>query len=175
MNDTKELTRRQALVRLGELVKEKSVAIIGAGVSGFTSAYELTQAGFDVTIFEASHRMGGRSLTLRQGDSFNEVDRQELTCEFPTTDSNNNDVYLNAGPGRIPQHHALVLEYCRQWNVPLEPFIFAARGNLLQADAFNNGKPMTVRQIKHTAVFNKVVASFKQPLLTAVPALSFQG
>ncbi len=127
----------------------KSVAIIGAGVSGFTSAYELTQAGYDVTILEANNRMGGRSLTVRTGDTFHEQNGLELTCQFEKMDSNGNAIYLNAGPGRIPQHHELVLEYCRTWDVKLEPFIFACRTNLLQADGFNGGKPMQVRHMKH--------------------------
>ena len=34
------------------------VAILGAGLSGLTIAYELERAGYDVTIIEASHRTG---------------------------------------------------------------------------------------------------------------------
>ena len=44
------------------------VAVIGAGVSGLTTAYELLQGGFDVTIFEGQKRFGGRSLTVRPAD-----------------------------------------------------------------------------------------------------------
>ena len=127
----------------------KKVAIIGAGVSGFTSAYELTLAGYEVTILEANDRMGGRSLTVRRGDSYQEVGGPRLTCEFEEVDSNGNAIYLNAGPGRIPQHHNLVLAYCREWGVALEPYIFACRANLLQADDFNGGQPMPLRQMKH--------------------------
>lgn len=127
----------------------KTVAILGAGVCGFTAAYELTRAGYQVTILEANHRMGGRSLTVRQGDSYSEEKGPTLTCEFEKTDSNGNAVYLNAGPGRIPQHHTMVLDYCRKWGVQLEPYIFACRTNLLQADEFNGGRPMEVRQMKH--------------------------
>ena len=46
----------------------KSVVILGAGISGLTVAYELQRAGYDCTILEASHRAGGRNLTLRHGD-----------------------------------------------------------------------------------------------------------
>ena len=38
----------------------KSVVILGAGMGGLTAAYELTRAGFDVTVLEASPRAGGR-------------------------------------------------------------------------------------------------------------------
>ncbi len=39
----------------------KQVGIIGGGIAGLTSAYELSQLGHDVTILEASDRLGGRS------------------------------------------------------------------------------------------------------------------
>nr|WP_078146196.1 FAD-dependent oxidoreductase [Exiguobacterium sp. HVEsp1] len=41
----------------------KSIAIIGAGVSGLYAATQLHQKGYDVTIFEARDRIGGRILT----------------------------------------------------------------------------------------------------------------
>src|SRR4051794_5235517 len=43
----------------------KKVIIIGAGIAGLTSAFELMQAGHDVTVLEASMRVGGRVHTLR--------------------------------------------------------------------------------------------------------------
>ena len=129
--------------------KGKSVAIVGAGIAGITSAYELNRAGYKVTIFEASNRKGGRSLTLRKGDTIQEIGREKITCEFDVKDNFGNDIYLNAGPGRIPQQHELVLAYCRQWNVRLEPYIFASRNNLLQAEDFNGGKPIRIRDMKH--------------------------
>src|SRR3982751_5384393 len=51
---------------------KKTVAILGAGVAGLCAAYELDRAGYDCVILEASQRIGGRSLTLRRGDSFAE-------------------------------------------------------------------------------------------------------
>src|SRR5688572_13506560 len=51
----------------------KTVAILGAGVAGICAAYELDRAGYDCTSLEASNRPGGRSLTLRRGDTFREL------------------------------------------------------------------------------------------------------
>jgi protoporphyrinogen/coproporphyrinogen III oxidase len=45
-----------------------TVAVIGAGLAGLTAAYRLRQRGFDVTVFEARDRVGGRVWTVRKGD-----------------------------------------------------------------------------------------------------------
>lgn len=42
-----------------------SVLVLGAGLAGLAAAYELEQAGYDVTVLEARTRPGGRALTLR--------------------------------------------------------------------------------------------------------------
>ena len=46
-------------------MRTKSVAVIGAGIAGLTAAYELSKSGADVTVFEASERVGGRMSTDR--------------------------------------------------------------------------------------------------------------
>lgn len=44
--------------------KQKSnIIVIGAGLAGLTCAYCLLQKEFDVTIYEARERVGGRVLT----------------------------------------------------------------------------------------------------------------
>lgn len=40
------------------------IIVVGAGLSGLTTAYELEQNGHDVTVLEASSRIGGRMYTL---------------------------------------------------------------------------------------------------------------
>jgi monoamine oxidase len=42
----------------------KRIAIIGAGFSGLAAAYELVSAGYDVTVYEARNRIGGRVITF---------------------------------------------------------------------------------------------------------------
>jgi oxygen-dependent protoporphyrinogen oxidase len=44
----------------------QKVAIIGAGITGLTAAYELQQKGIDFTVFEASNRVGGCIKTVHQ-------------------------------------------------------------------------------------------------------------
>lgn len=51
------------------MINSKRIAVIGAGISGLTCAWELQKAGHDVTVFEASKRVGGRMGT-RKHDGF---------------------------------------------------------------------------------------------------------
>jgi monoamine oxidase len=118
----------------------KSVAILGAGVAGLCAAYELDQAGYEVVVLEASRRPGGRSLTLRRGDTFQEVGQAQQVCSF------SDGLYFNAGPGRIPHHHVRVIDYCRRFGVALQPYIFASRANLVHSGHLGNGRTLQVRR-----------------------------
>jgi monoamine oxidase len=51
--------------RLERTAKPRKVIVIGAGLAGLSAAWELTQAGHDVTVLEARSRPGGRVHTLR--------------------------------------------------------------------------------------------------------------
>ena len=93
----------------------KKVVILGAGLAGMTSAYELGKIGYDCIILEARDRAGGRCWTLRSGDQFTDIDGQTETVGF------DQGLYFNPGPARIPQHH-VTLDYCRELGVELEVF-----------------------------------------------------
>ncbi|TDC22925.1 flavin monoamine oxidase family protein [Kribbella albertanoniae] len=94
----------------------KHVVILGAGIAGLTSAYELLKAGYQVTLLEARKRPGGRNWTVRGGAS--ETDLAGVTQRARFSPGQ----YMNAGPARIPQHH-VTLDYCRELGVAIEPFI----------------------------------------------------
>src|SRR4029079_12588960 len=47
---------------------DRSVVILGAGIAGLVSAYELKRAGYHVTVLEARDRIGGRAWSVRSGD-----------------------------------------------------------------------------------------------------------
>src|SRR5277367_4037844 len=47
--------------------KGVKVAILGGGIAGLVSAYELGKAGFRCTVLEARTRPGGRNWTIRGG------------------------------------------------------------------------------------------------------------
>src|SRR5437868_9775075 len=60
--------------------KGKKVVILGGGIAGMVSAYELRKAGFDCTILEARNRPGGRSWTIREGTKVEFTDGTTQTC-----------------------------------------------------------------------------------------------
>jgi len=119
----------------------QKVVILGAGIGGLTAAYELSRKGYDVVVLEASHRAGGRNLTLRRGDVVDEIGNRQV-CEF----DDDPHLYFNAGPARIPGNHTTVLEYCRELGVELAPFINDNRNAWVHDDAVFSGKPIRNRE-----------------------------
>src|SRR5215204_6165055 len=88
---------QKALERRGA---PKKVIIIGAGLAGLSAAYELTEAGHDVSILEARTRCGGRVYTVRD----------------PFSDG----MHAEAGAARIPIDHNLTLGYVKLFNLALD-------------------------------------------------------
>ena len=119
----------------------KSVLILGAGIAGLVSAYELSRRGYRVTVLEASHRVGGRNYTIRGGDFIDEVGHPQI-CGFDRQPH----LYFNAGASRIPGDHAALLGYCKELKVRLEPFVNMNRDAWVQDDALFGGKPIRNRE-----------------------------
>jgi monoamine oxidase len=95
----------------------RSVVVLGAGIAGLVSAYELKRAGYRVTVLEARDRIGGRAWTVRHGDRIVQTERPDQVAAFDP------GLYFNAGPARIPSTHRVILGYARRFGVQLEPFI----------------------------------------------------
>ncbi|WP_158736781.1 flavin monoamine oxidase family protein [Alteribacillus sp. YIM 98480] len=93
----------------------KRIIILGGGLAGMAAAYELSKAGYDCQILEARGRSGGRNWTVRKNTEETDTDGVTQKASF------DKDLYFNAGPARIPQHH-VTLDYCRELGVPIEPF-----------------------------------------------------
>jgi len=119
------------------------VVILGAGIAGLVAAYELTKAGYDCAVLEARDRAGGRAWTLRGGDRAEETDSVQ-TVAWDRAEH----LYFNAGPARLPQHHAAILAYCRAFGVPLEVIVNDNRNALLQHDGAFDGKPVRQRKVR---------------------------
>jgi monoamine oxidase len=78
------------------------VLVLGAGMAGLCAAYELKQAGHQVTVLEARNRVGGRVLTLR--DPFS------------------HGLYAEAGAMRVPRVHRRTHGYIEHFGLPTSPF-----------------------------------------------------
>lgn len=59
-------------------LKKPKIAIIGAGLAGMTAAYRLFQKGFDVDVFEAKNRVGGRVFSVYINDRIGELGGQNI-------------------------------------------------------------------------------------------------
>jgi monoamine oxidase len=94
----------------------KKVIILGAGLAGMASAYELSKLGYQCTILEARERSGGRCWSVRKGAVNTETDLGKHSAGF------DDGLYFNAGPSRIPHNHELTLHYCKELGVPLQVY-----------------------------------------------------
>src|SRR5262245_457620 len=119
LSASSQMTFALGLRRLERRGASKKVIIIGAGLAGLSAAYELIQAGHDVTVLEARTRPGGRVYTLR--DPFAE------------------GLYAEAGAARIPDHHRFTLKYAELFGLthdhfepPDLPSVYYAAGKRIQ-------------------------------------------
>ncbi|MBR7618278.1 flavin monoamine oxidase family protein [Phenylobacterium sp. 20VBR1] len=121
--------------------KGASVIVLGAGLAGMLAAYELTKAGYKVTVLEYQDRAGGRNWSLYGGDTLTEMGGATQKVGFAEGN------FLNPGPWRIPHHHRTLLHYCKAFNVELQPFIqFNHNAYVHNTDAFG-GKPQRFKAL----------------------------
>ncbi|MGB3513334.1 MAG: NAD(P)/FAD-dependent oxidoreductase [Microcoleaceae cyanobacterium] len=99
----------------------KQIAIIGGGIAGLVSAYELSQLNHQVTLLEADSRLGGRIKTHYFNDG----------------------TYGELGAMRIPASHGCTLHYIDKFKLPKRPFInynpaafYYLRGNKTRLDSY---------------------------------------
>src|SRR5476651_746874 len=81
MGLTGEPTQNPPL-QLARARKGASVVILGAGMAGLVSAFELSEAGYEVTVLEARDRAGGRNWTVRRDTIVNMNDGTTQKCAF---------------------------------------------------------------------------------------------
>jgi monoamine oxidase len=109
----------------------KRVTILGAGLAGLAAGWELNRTGHDVVILEAQLHPGGRVHTIREGLS--------------------DDMYAEAGAGRIPNTHTVTREWVKYFGLELEPFFPADLADvaLLKGKRVKMpvGKPVDMTQV----------------------------
>ena len=96
----------------------RHIVIIGAGLSGLCAGYLLSEAGEEVTVFEARRQPGGRTLTLREGFA--------------------HGVYADAGAARVSDAHTRAQAWIRHFGLALEP-MYPDAGSLVN---MRGGRPV---------------------------------
>lgn len=104
-------------LRVSGSAQGKRVVILGAGLAGLCAAYELRKLGYDCIILEARARPGGRCWTVRRSTEETEIGGERQQAAF------DDGLYFNPGPARIPQHHQITLDYCKELGVGVEVFV----------------------------------------------------
>lgn len=117
------------------------VLVLGGGIAGLVSAFELRNLGYEVTVLEARSRPGGRNYTVRGGDAVRLSDGSVQQCAWEPGH------YQNFGPARLPSIHPNILGYCRKLGVELQVEVNMSRSAYLQNDAAMDGKPQVFRQV----------------------------
>lgn len=135
--------------------RSKKILIVGAGMSGLVAASLLKEAGHNVTILEASERVGGCVYTIRS----------------PFIDGQ----YMEAGAMRIPSIHHLTLEYIKKFNLPVIPFINSTPNDLIYVNGIKTrqyiyeqnpdilGYPVSANEKGKTAI--ELIQSVLQPII----------
>lgn len=125
--------------------KGVKVLVLGAGIAGLVSAYELRKAGYQVQLIEARDRVGGRNWTIRDGTRIELNDGSTQVADFEPGH------YFNAGPARLPSHHQTILGYCREFGVELEAEVNTSRSAYFLPDAAKGGQPIQLRRAVNDA------------------------
>lgn len=142
-HDTYVSTRKE-LSNARDKIAGLNVAIIGSGVAGLVSAYELAMAGARPVVFEARDKIGGRVETIRSGDYINEDGFSVQVCDF----DNHHSLFFNTGAARISQEHALIMHYCRELKVPVELICNENKGAYYFDSAISNTNAFRIRTLQ---------------------------
>ena len=110
---------------INKLSKSIKIAIVGAGVSGLIAAFELKKIGYDITLYEASKRVGGRVYTYY----FDRIQNH----------------YGDFGEIGIPITHNLVWHYINLLGLETKPFLNQNESIYLR-NSFSLNKPKEVEK-----------------------------
>jgi len=149
--------------RIEAATRAQKVLVVGAGMAGLSTAFELSALGHDVTVLEARTRPGGRVFTLRESFA--------------------DGLYADAGAMQVFDSHARAQKYVKQFELELDPIRAAAPGSLMhlmgQRIATKAGDPpqwpFALNADEQTLTAGGLYAKYVTPHLPGVLAADAQG
>ena len=100
-----------APLRIRVAARAQKIVVIGAGMAGLSTAFELVALGHDVTVLEARTRPGGRVFTMRESFA--------------------DGLYADAGAMQVYDSHTRAQNYIKQFDLELDPIRSTAPGSLM--------------------------------------------
>jgi monoamine oxidase len=137
------------------------VLILGGGLSGLVTAYELGKLGYDFQVLEARDRVGGLQWTVRKGATHTEPGGDKQVCTF------DDGQYINVGPWRIPHSHHAVLNYCKELDVPLQVFLNEADASYFFYEGTTAG-PLSNKRVRLREVKADLAGQVNELLIKAI-------
>jgi len=137
------------------------VLILGGGLSGLVTAYELGKLGYDFQVLEARERVGGLQWTVRKGATHTEPGGDKQLCTF------DEGQYVNVGPWRIPHSHHAVLNYCQELDVPLQVFLNEADASYFFYEG-NGAGPLSNKRVRLREVKADLAGQVNELLIKAI-------
>src|SRR4029453_7129881 len=145
----------------GRPANGSKVLVLGGGLSGLVTGYELGKLGYDYQILEARDRVGGLSWTVRRGSEHTEIGGEKQVCTF------DDGQYINVGPWRIPHSHTGVLGYCQELGVPMQVFLNESDASYFFNDGTEGG-PLSNRRIRLREVKADLAGQVNELLIKAI-------
>lgn len=93
-------------------LKDKKIAIVGAGLSGLTAALELARKGYPVAVFEATARLGGSLWDIPE----EQMPRQLIEDDFAIFEQMPVDIYYNRAIGERGGSIMSFAELCKDFD-----------------------------------------------------------
>nr|CAD1837109.1 unnamed protein product [Ananas comosus var. bracteatus] len=171
----------------------KSVAIVGAGVSGLAAAYKLKSNGVRVTVFEAEERAGGKIRTNSENgfiwdegqiqwltesemevgrliDDLGLQDKQQLPIA-----QNKRYIVRNGMPQLIPSNPialitSSILSPKSKLKLLMEPFLWKQSGTMSSAEVFDESSHESVRKFFQRHFGKEVVDYLVDPFVAGTSA-----
>lgn len=106
----------------------KTIAILGGGITGLTAAYELLKLGHKPTVFESSSRIGGAIETIRQNDFLAECGPNSLLETSPRISALISDLGLDSRKryANPSMKNRYIIKGGKPVPMPLSPWQFVA-------------------------------------------------